>query len=283
MAISAQLVKELRERTGAGLMECKKALTESTGDMDNAIRYLKEKGITKAAEKSGRTTKEGIICVSIAEDMSKAVAVEINCETDFVARTDDFLSVCQQITDEILKTGIAKPADLPEDIQNQLKSLIAKLGENMTINRIKTIDNSKGYITSYIHQGGKIGVLIETETSKAETHQNSGFINMTKDIAMHIAAMNPQGISKDEIDPKILAEQEAIFLTQAKETGKPEKVLQNIVKGKVAQFFKEIVLLDQAFVKEAKMSVQQYIDAESKKMEDNEIKINRFIRFKVGA
>ncbi|GMT49333.1 MAG: elongation factor Ts [bacterium] len=282
MEISAQAVKELREKTGAGLMECKNALKETSGDLDKAIKFLKEKGTIKAAGKSGRATKEGIICVAIAEDMSQGVLVEINSETDFVARTDDFISATQDITEHILKSDAKSSSDLSQTIKDEVKALIARLGENMGIGQMARIKNtSNGYLRSYIHQGGKIAVLLLSESTKKEICSDPVFLNLTKDISMHIAAMNPSGLSKDDIDPKIIQEQKEIFMTQAKESGKPDNIIEKIVTGKLNQFLKEIVLLEQPFVKDPKQSIQKYVDAESKKLNDS-IKIIQFIRFKVG-
>ncbi len=282
MEISAQEVKELREKTGAGLMECKKALKENSGDSDKAIKFLKEKGMIKAAGKSGRATKEGIICIAIADDMSQGVLVEINCETDFVARNDDFISACQEIAQHILKTEAQSSSDLPQDIQDEVKGLIIRLGENMGIGQMARMKNtSTGYLSSYIHQGGKIAVLLHTESAKKEIRSDPRFLSLTKDISMHIAAMNPTGLSKDDIDPKILEEQKEIFTTQAKESGKPDNIIEKMVTGKLNQFLKEIVLLEQPFVKDPKQSIQKYTDEESKKLNDT-IEIKQFIRYKVG-
>lgn len=280
MEISAKLVKELRERTGAGLMECKKALKETSGDVEAAIKYLKEKGMIKAASKSGRETKEGIVCVST--DGKEGVIVEINCETDFVAKNVDFQNACQELTDKILKTDAATIDQVPEEIKNQLSEMIMKLGENMSIGnlgRIKASDN--GFLTSYIHMGGKIGVLLHAETKDKATHAKEDFINILKDVAMHIAAMAPAGLNKDDVDPAVVKEQEEIFKTQAKESGKPENMLDKIVTGMLGKFLKEIVLLEQAFVKEAKQTVKQFIDTESKKLNDT-VEIKQFIRYKIG-
>ncbi|HEO64525.1 MAG TPA: translation elongation factor Ts, partial [Spirochaetes bacterium] len=268
--------------TGAGLMECKKALKESSGDSDKAIKLLKEKGTIKAAGKSGRATKEGIICVAIADDMSQGVLVEINCETDFVSRNNDFISACQDITEHVLKTEAQSTSDLPQTIQDEVKGLIIRLGENMGIGQMARMKNtSTGYLSSYIHQGGKIAVLLQTESAKKETHSDPRFLSLTKDISMHIAAMNPTGLSKDDIDPNILKEQKEIFTTQAKDSGKPDNIIEKMVTGRLNQFLKEIVLLEQPFVKDPKLSIQKYTDAESKKLNDS-IEIKQFIRFKVG-
>jgi len=280
--INAQLVKELREKSGAGLMECKKALQETSGDPNKAIKYLKEKGIMKATEKSGRTTKEGIISIAISKDNGQGVVVELNCETDFVARTDEYQSASQEIAENILKSNVEDVKSIPSQIHDQVKNLIAKLGENISINQIARIKKSaNGFLSSYIHQGGKIGVLLHLEVGNAQTQSNIDFNNLAKDISMHIAAMSPIGISKDDVDSNTIKEQEEIFTKQAKDSGKPDNVIEKIVAGKVAQFYKEIVLLEQAFVKEPKISVQKYIDLESKKFNDK-IKVVSFIRLRVG-
>ncbi len=281
MSISAQLVKELREITGAGMMECKKALIESNGNIDNAVKHLKEKGITKATEKRGRTTKEGIITISVSGD--RAGIVEVNCETDFVAKTDEFINSCNKISTNILEANIADPSALTKDIENQINSLIAKLGENISISRINLLKaNKNGYIDSYIHSGNKIGVVVIVDTNKKESHNNDEFISLIKNVCMHIAAMNPRGLIKDDIDSNLIEEQKAIFLKQAKDSGKPEKVIEKIVQGKLNQFFKETVLLEQSYVKEPKLSVNKLIESTGKKLGEN-IKIVKFIRFRVGG
>ncbi len=281
MDISAQLVKELREKTGAGLMECKKALLETSGDIDKSIKYLKEKGMIKAAEKSGRATNEGIIIISTDSSNQQGVIVEITCETDFVARTDDFINTSQEISDDILKSSASKIEDIPDQISNKLKALISRLGENMSINRMERISGSNSQqLTSYIHQGGKIGVLLQTDGDQ-KLNNNDDFINLTKDISMHIAAMNPVGLSKEDVDPKLLEEQKEIFTKQSKESGKPDNIIEKMVIGKINQFLKEIVLLDQAFVKDPKLSIAQLIQSVAKKLNTN-INVKKFIRYKVG-
>ena len=263
-------------------MECKKALKECDGNLDNAVKFLKEKGLIKAAEKSGRATSEGIICVAVSDDNSQGVALELSCETDFVARNEDFIKAAEDITRNVLSSPATSPDELPESIQNELKSLIARLGENMAIKQLARITNTNNdCLTTYIHQGGKIGVLLQMETGDKNTQSQEGFSSLAKDISMHIAAMNPAGLSKDDVDAKVLDEQKGIFLTQAKESGKPDNIIEKMVEGKMKQFLKEIVLLEQAFVKEPKTSIQQLLDAESKKLGDK-VALKQFVRFKVG-
>lgn len=280
MEINAKMVKELRERTNLAMMDCKKALKETDGDIEAAIKYLKEKGMIKMAGRSGRDTKEGLVCISV--DGSDGIIVEINCETDFVSKNEDFQKACQEITDKLLKTDADSVDKISEDILTPLKELSLKMGETLNfgkLTRVKASDN--GHLTSYIHMGGKIGVLLYSETKNKATHAAEDFINLTKDVAMHIAAMAPAGLNKDDVDPAVIKEQEEIFKTQAKESGKPENMLEKIAGGMLNKFLKDIVLLEQAFVKEAKQTVKQFVEAESKKVNDT-VEIKKFIRYKIG-
>ncbi len=284
MNISAKMVKELREKTGAGMMECKKALIEQEGDFEKAAKYLKEKGIADASKKAERSTKEGRIAHYINEDRNKGILIEINCETDFVAKNDDFLTAVEDIAKKLFENHPNfDMANIPEEVNTMLKEKIAQFGENLNIGKYKRLETQEGtgYLTSYIHMGGKIGVLAEFLINKPEIKDNADFVNFTRDVAMHICAANPEAISREGINQSVINEQKEIFEKQARDTGKPEKVIENITKGKMEKFLKEITLIDQVFVKNQDLTVGQLIEQMNKDL-DAEITINNFIRFKLG-
>ena len=257
MAITAGLVKELRERTGAGMMECKKALVETDGDIEAAIDLMRKSGAAKADKKSGRTAAEGLIVFKSSDDCKNTVMVEINCETDFVTKSDDFLNFSSAVVKAALDQ---KPADLDallatsldggENIADATKTLIAKLGENMNVRRFvsRTTD---GVLGSYLH-GGRIGVLVELK---------GGDEALAKDIAMHVAASNPNCVSEDEVPAELIAKEKEIFSAQAAESGKPPEIVEKMVGGRIKKFLKEITLLNQPFVKNPDQTVGQLVEA----------------------
>ncbi len=257
MAITAGLVKELRERTGAGMMECKKALVETDGDIEAAIDLMRKSGAAKADKKSGRTAAEGLIVFKSSDDCKNTVMVEINCETDFVTKSDDFLNFSSAVVKAALDQ---KPADLDallatsldggENIADATKTLIAKLGENMNVRRFvsRTTD---GVLGNYLH-GGRIGVLVELK---------GGDEALAKDIALHVAARNPNCVSEDEVPAELIAREKEIFSAQAAESGKPPEIVEKMVGGRIKKFLKEITLLNQPFVKNPDQTVGQLVEA----------------------
>ena len=271
MAITAALVKKLRETTGAGMMDAKKALVETDGDMDAAIDWLRAKGLAKAAKKAGRTAAEGLVCVAI--DNGVGVAVEVNSETDFVAKNADFQSMVADVTKTALScTDIEalKTADMNgKSVNDHITDAVAKIGENMTVRRMAKIEGD--VIGSYIHTAaadnmGRIGVLIAMK---------GGNEAIAKQIAMHIAASNPQSLDVDGLDEALIEREKKIFTEQSRSSGKPEKVIENMIKGRIKKFYSEVTLLNQPFVVNTDITV-----AEAAKNAGGDI--TGFVRFEVG-
>lgn len=273
MSISAKLVMELRAKTGAGMMDCKKALIETNGDLQIAIDYLREKGVSKAAKKAARIAAEGLVFISVSNDGKTGAMLELNSETDFVAKNEDFIKFGNKLVDLILTNDVSTVAELKNlevdgsKINDQLVSLIATIGENMNIRRFKkAVSNS--FVTTYIHMGGKIGVLLKMEGEINEENKTKA-----KDIAMHIAAMAPDFMDRTDVPEDILEKEKAIVRAQLLEQGKPENIIDKILIGKMNKYYEENCLLQQKFVKEDKLTVAQYA---------GKLKIVSFDRFKLG-
>ncbi len=292
MAITAKQVKELREMTGAGMMDCKKALTATEGDMDKAIEFLREKGLATAQKKSGRIAAEGIVKVIVTEDGHKAVAVEVNAETDFVAKNEKFQNYVAQVAEQALDTEAADVEaflaetwkfDTSKTVNEALAGQIAVIGENMNIRRFQQVSEEDGFIASYTHMGGKIGVLVDVVTDVI----NDEIKEAAKNICMQVAALNPKYTNRSEISADFIAHEEEILLAQIKndpkESQKPEKVIQGIVKGRINKEMKEICLMDQVYVKaeDGKQPVSKYI-AEVAKANGANISIKGFVRMETG-
>jgi elongation factor Ts len=282
MTITADQVKQLREKTGAGMMDCKRALVKTGGNMEKAADFLREQGITKATQKASRTAKEGLIFSTLAEKDKLGVLVELNCETDFVARTDDFRKLAEETATWIIKN---KPTDIKqvsESMKDAINQVIAKLGENINIRRFSLFqldDNSGGIIHNYIHPGDKLGVLVEL-TCKSDSADQE-FRQLAKDIAMQIAATNPLVVTRDGLDSDLLEKEKDIYRTQAKNEGKPDKILDRIVQGKLEKYFQEVCLLEQPFVKDQDRTVRQRIE-ETKSKRGEDISVGKFARFRLG-
>ena len=265
--ITAALVKELREKTGAGMMDCKKALGENHGDVEASIDWLRTKGLATAAKKAGRVASEGL--VGIAIDGTKGAIVEINAETDFVARNETFQDFVTTASNIALTTGndvdALKAAPFPgeeRNVQEQLTHMIATIGENMSIRRVQTLSVDKGVVSSYIHTAlapgiGKIGVLVALET-EADAAKADAF---GKQLAMHVAAAKPQSISRDDIDQEVVDRERAIFAEQARESGKPAEIVEKMVEGRIRKFYEEACLVDQTFVIDGDSKVSSAIEA----------------------
>lgn len=251
MGITASQVKELREKTGAGMMDCKKALVESGGDEEKAVMYLREKGLSKAAKKAGRATSEGLVTPYISEDGKTVVISELLCETDFVAKGEDFVAFAADLSEKIagldVTTGTA--ADLPEEVAN-VTDLIAKLGENMGVGRFAKC-TTDGVIGVYSHSNNKLSAIVELK--------GSDDVALAKDIAMHVAAMNPTCITSDELPQDVLEKEKALYLKQAMDEGKPENIAEKIVFGRLNKFYSEVCLVNQAFIKEDKKSIKDIL------------------------
>jgi elongation factor Ts len=284
MNITADQVKKLRESTGAGMMDCKKALEKSNGDVERAISYLREQGIAKATQKASRVAKDGLIYSRIYSNDRLGVLLELNCETDFVARTEDFKQLAKEITIWIIEHRPKDIQQVIESLKDRLNQAIAKIGENITIKRFALLElnpQSKGLIHNYIHPGDKLGVLVELKCQVEASAQDPEFKLLAKDVSMQIAATNPLVVKRDKLEPEIIEKEKDIYRTQAKNEGKPEKILDRIVEGKLEKYFQEVCLLEQPFVKDQDRSVKERIDEIEKKLGE-EITVGEFARFRLG-
>lgn len=255
MAISAAQVKELRERTGAGMMECKKALVETNGDMDAAIEHLRKTGLAKADKKAGRTTAEGRIALAVSEDGSRGVLVEVNCETDFVAKDDNFVAFADRVAALALRE---QPADAKAlnglsleggSVEDEAKALVAKLGENVKVRRLAHVSSGDGTLGSYLH-GSRIGVLCAVKGSDE---------SLARDLAMHIAAQRPEFIGADDVPAEVLGKEREILKAQAADSGKPPEIVEKMVEGRLRKHLAEITLLGQPFVKDPDQTVEKLL------------------------
>ncbi len=291
-AVTAAMVKELREMTGAGMMDCKKALAATDGDMDKAVEFLREKGLAGAAKKAGRIAAEGIVATTLTEDGKKAVVVEVNAETDFVAKNEKFQSFVADVAAQALTTTAADmdgfmaekwAKDETLTVKEALASQISIIGENMNIRRYEQVEEANGFVASYIHAGGKIGVLVDVETDVV----NDAVKEMAKNVAMQAAALKPMFTNRDEVSADFIEHEKAILMAQIqndpKEASKPEKVIQGMIQGRINKELKEFCLLDQVYVKaeDGKQSVSQYV-AEVAKANGAKIAVKKFVRFETG-
>ena len=292
MAITAGMVKELREMTGAGMMDCKKALTATEGDMDKAVEFLREKGLATAQKKASRVAAEGLCKTLVSADEKNAVAVEVNAETDFVAKNEKFQEYVAQVAEQAMETEaadieafLAEPwkFDTTKTVQEALAGQISVIGENMNIRRFTKVNEPNGFVSSYTHMGGKIGVLVDVETDVV----NDAVKEMAKNIAMQIAALNPKYTNRSEVSEEFIAHEKEILLAQIKndpkESSKPEKVIEGMVNGRINKEMKEICLLDQVYVKaeDGKQAVAKYVE-EVAKANNAKIAIKGFVRFETG-
>ncbi len=281
MEVTAQMVKELRTRTGAGIMDCKEALKENEGDFEEAVRYLREKGLSSAAKKAGRAASEGQIYASLGEDGRMGAIVEVNCETDFVARTEDFQALLETVAGHVKGNG---GDGLAEALKEVTTESIAKLGENIVLARGERLalgDDGSGKVVSYIHPGGRIGVLLEVGCETCQKAGDAAFAETARDLAMHIAASSPQFLSEDQVPEVVLQSEREILLAQQKDSGKPENILEKIVEGRIKKYKKEICLLDQPFVKDPDKTVQVYLKDRSAELGE-EIRVSSWTRFQLG-
>jgi len=272
--ITAALVGQLRRMTNAGLMDCKKALTATNGDLDAAVDELRKKGVATAAKKAGRAANEGVIAHYIRPDGKLGLLVEVNCETDFVAKNESFREFCSGVA----KTLVEEPQ---ADFEAIRTSQVTKVGENIQIGRHSTLEvEGSGMVAAYIHTGAKVGVLVEVGAGKDETTSQDAFKSLVKDITLQIAAANPTCVSRESVDPELIAKEKAITAEQFKD--KPAQAVEQILKGKMEKFFQNICLVDQGFVKQnGDISIKEHVASASKELGD-EISIRRFLRFQVG-
>ena len=290
MAITAAMVKELREMTGAGMMDCKKALTATEGDIEKAVEFLREKGLATAQKKAGRVAAEGLVATTLTDDAKKAVVVEVNAETDFVAMNEKFQNYVAEVAAQALNTTatdietfLAEPwaLDTSKTVNEALAAQIAVIGENMNIRRFEQVAEENGFVASYIHAGGKIGVLVDVETDVV----NDDIKEMARNVAMQAAALKPLYTSRDEVDADYIEKEKEILRTQAKNE-KPDandKIIDGMVMGRINKELKEICLLDQVYVKaeDGKQTVSKYVE-EVAKANNAKIAIKKFVRFETG-
>ena len=292
MAVTAAMVKELREMTGAGMMDCKKALAATDGNMDQAVEFLREKGLAGAEKKAGRIAAEGLVDTMTSGDEKTGVVVEVNSETDFVAKNEKFRTYVQDVTEQALHTSaadldafLAEPwaKDKSLTVEQELSSQIAIIGENLKIRRFEKITEPEGFVASYIHAGGKIGVLVDVQTDVV----NDAIKEMGRNVAMQAAALKPLFTNRNEVPTDYLEHEKAILEAQIandpKEAAKPEKVKAGMIQGRINKELKEVCLLDQVYVKaeDGKQSVQAYIDSVAK-ANGAKIVVKKFIRFETG-
>jgi elongation factor Ts len=267
MAITASMVKELRERTGLGMMDCKKALTEADGDMERAIEELRKSSALKAAKKSGRTTADGLLGIRVADDGSKGTLVEVNIETDFAAKNEKFIAY----VDEVLNAFFDADSDdvaavVSGDLEAKREALVQEIGENITVRRAASFETADGFITSYKHVDNRKAVLVELDKEDEE---------LGRDLAMHITAINPMVVTSAEVPADVLAKEREIYTSQAAESGKPADIVEKMVEGRVRKFLAEVSLVDQPFVKDGNVKVSQLL-------KDKGNACRRFVRFEVG-
>ena len=284
--ITAQMVKALRDRTGAGMMECKKALETAGGDIEKGIEELRKRGVASAAKKTGRSAKQGPIVIKLSDDKTSGVIVEFNCESDFVARTDDFQSLVADLAEQALASAnVNAPADLLTEayakdpsitIADLITAKVAKIGENMKLARVEKL--SGGVLGAYIHPGAQLGVLIQSTGLAASSDEIQ---ELVRDIAMQVAAADPTFISRTEVTNEVLEKEKEIQRERALREGKPPAIVEKMLEGRMSKYYEEVCLLEQPFIKENSLTVAQLIDQSNKKL-GVALTIAKFIRFKVG-
>jgi elongation factor Ts len=286
--ITASLVKELRERTGVAMMECKKALTETEGDMDAAIKILRERSGAKAEKKASREANEGVVAAKIDDSGKTGILVEVNCETDFVAKNENFQAFVAEIADAVLTSGAADlEAALASPkgdgtLEEFVKGKVLEMGENLKLRRFERLTlDGEGAVASYIHLGGKVGVLIKVSAGKAETASSDSFKDLVKDLTLHIAATSPAGLSREDIPADLVESEKDIFRKQMEGQGKPADILEKIIEGKLGKFYSERCLLEQGFVKDPDTTIKDLLAAKGKELDDT-IAVSSFIRFGLG-
>ena len=286
MAVTASMVKELREMTGAGMMDCKKALNETNGNMDEAIEYLRKNGQAKAEKKAGRIAAEGIVMAEVKDDKAAAI-VEVNSETDFVAKNADFQAYVKAVGNQALTTKAANMdefmaeawnEDAAKTVKDVLTEKIAVIGENLNIRRFEKVE-TEGCVVSYIHGGGRIGVLVEADTDVV----NDEIKACLKNVAMQVAAMSPKYVSRDEVDQDFLEHEKEILLAQAKKENpnKPDNIIEKMIIGRLNKEMKEICLLDQVYVQDSDLTVAKYVEKVAKENGAN-VAVKKFVRFETG-
>lgn len=282
MAVTLDLIKELRAKTGVGMADCKKALEETSGDLEKAIEYLRKKGASLAAKRADKMTNEGAVKDALSDDRKKGVIVEINCETDFVAKGDDFQKFSNDVAKTALDNNISDLDSLLKanlnglSVQETLDGLMGKLGEKIEIKKIENVNAEDGFITDYIHFGSKLGGLVAFKGNKTDESLDLG-----RKIAMQVVAMNPMALTRDAISADVVEKEKEIYKTLAVQEGKPENIIDKIVSNKLEKFYQENVLLEQSFLQDEKKTVEEILNEFNKKS-GNTLSISKMVRFQLG-
>jgi len=286
--ITATLVNDLRKKTNAGMMDCKRALEETKGDLEAAVTLLREKGIAKAGSKADRAANEGVITARISDDAKAGILLEVNCETDFVSKNENFQGFVASLADSLIAS---QPADHAAALQAQfnglsvedaVKAKVAEVGENLQFRKYVRFEvQGEGVVASYIHMGGRVGVLIEVGAGNAETAATAGFRELVKDLTLHIAAAAPRGLSREDIPAEVVEAEKSIFRVQLADSGKPANIIENIINGKIGKFFSESCFLEQGFVKDPDTTIAKLLEAKGKELGDT-LTVRRFVRFGLG-
>ncbi|MEY3393803.1 MAG: hypothetical protein RL346_39 [Verrucomicrobiota bacterium] len=286
--ITASIVKELRDKTNAGMMDCKKVLTETNGDIEASIKLLRERGIAKAGAKADREANEGIITARVNQAGTTGILLEVNCETDFVSKNENFQAFVSEIADKLAGSDAADHSSAlavnhaGSSLEDFVKAKVVELGENLQFRKYIRFNAAPGgVVASYIHLGGKVGVLLEVGTGNAATAATAGFQELIKDLTLHIAACAPKGLSRNDIPEEIVNSEKEIFRARLIEQGKPENIIDNILKGQLSKFFAESCFLEQGFVKDPDVTITQLLEQQGKALGDT-LTVTRFVRFGLG-
>lgn len=280
MNITASMVNELRQKSGAGMMDCKKALTEAEGNIEKAIEILRKKGASVAAKRAERSANEGAVITKISDDGSKGTIIELNCETDFVARSEDFVKLANRVAQlafDSMANSVAELMEKHPELQTEITEVIGKVGEKVDLSRAAFIEVKGGYLIDYIHPGSKLGVMVAFENASG----NNGFDVIAKDVAMQVAAMKPISVYREEVDKSVIDKEIEIYKEISRKEGKPEQILEKIAQGKLSKFFQENCLSEQAYIKDNSKSVGQLVK-DFNAANKAEIKIKSFYRFHLG-
>jgi elongation factor Ts len=286
--ITASIVKELRDKTNAGMMDCKKVLTETNGDIEASIKLLRERGIAKAGAKADREANEGIITARVNGAATNGILLEVNCETDFVSKNENFQAFVSGIADKLAGSNAADHAAAlavshgESTLEDFVKAKVVELGENLQFRKYVRFDAAPGgVVASYIHLGGKVGVLLEVGTKNAAVASQPAFQELIKDLTLHIAACAPKGLSRNDIPEDIVNAEKDIFRVRLIEQGKPENMIENILKGQIGKFYAESCFLEQGFVKDPEITITQLLEQKGKELGDT-LSVTRFVRFGLG-
>ncbi len=279
--ISASQVKELRDRTSAGMMDCKKALQECDGDLEKAIDWLRQKGLSKAAKKAGRATSEGMIAQRLVPDNSVAAIVEVMCETDFVARGDKFKEFAKNMAETVFSKKPADTAALNALVGDALNDQIATLGENMSVGRFARWESQGGVVGCYVHANGKIGVLVEIKGQKPETSKDPRLLELARNIAMQVAAANPASLDAESLDQTLVEREREVFRQKTLDEGKPANIVDKIVEGRIKKYYQEVCLLEQAYIRDDKVIIKDLIKDQGKLLGDT-LTLARYVRLQLG-